>query len=89
MREFDRVATITLQMRKAEQEEHWWRTAVQVAYLENTVRGSLFGKKWKVRQPKDYFDQWMSTMAEEEKQKDRLNRARARHLARLKREKAL
>ncbi len=86
MREFDRLSTVLVEQKKTDNEEAWWRTAVQVAYLENTVKGMLV-KGYRTKSPKEYFDAWIQPEAVHNERIARIRRARERHHARLEREK--
>jgi hypothetical protein len=87
MRELDRLGEVLVEQRKAENEEAWWRTAAQVASLENTVKGMLV-RGYKPKSPKSFFDQWIRNEDVNRERLERIRRGKQRHMARLERERA-
>lgn len=86
LREFDAIVTIRLERERVEYENALWYTALQVSGFRNTVYGALMGKKHKPLHARVLFDAWTGKH-DPKARLNRIQKALARHEARLVREK--
>ena len=87
LREFARYVGARAKRDEHRMRDEWQRTAVLSCYVLNSVGGAVSGKKWRTVQPKDLMDRWFSGKSSLEESRDRIRRAKARHKARIERER--